>query len=81
MIPNLVPANAGENERLAKNVQNFLVSRIPPTANRVRVDASEGTITLRGMVQSFYFKQLWLSGTQQVAGVMRVVDKIEVASA
>jgi osmotically-inducible protein OsmY len=72
---------AVEDERLAGNVRNFVTSRIPPAANRVLVDAEEGTVTLRGIVESFYFKQLWLSGAQQVAGVRRVVDRIEVAFA
>jgi osmotically-inducible protein OsmY len=80
MIKNVPPAHIGDDEQLAKNVHTFLVSRIPPAANRVRVDANDGTITLLGMVESFYFKQLWLSGTQQVAGVRRVVDRIDVAS-
>lgn len=67
-----------EDEHLAKNVLNFILPRVHPTANRVHIEANRGVVTLTGSVGSFYYKQLWLSGAQRVAGVRRVIDEIEV---
>jgi osmotically-inducible protein OsmY len=72
---------ASDDERLANNVRNFVASRIPAATKQVRVDAEQGTVTLRGCVRSFYQKQLWLSGSTKVAGVRRVIDEIDVEPA
>ena len=45
---------------------------------RISVSASGSTVKLRGRVGSFYEKQLCLSCCQHVAGVMQVIDEIEV---
>jgi len=69
-----------EDEHLARTVRNFVLPRVHPTSNQIHVEAHRGTVTLTGRVGSFYYKQLWLSGAQRVAGVRRVVDEIEVVS-
>jgi osmotically-inducible protein OsmY len=69
-----------EDDHLARNVRNFILPRVYPTSNHVHVEACRGVVTLTGRVGSFYFKQLWLSGAQRVAGVRRVIDEIEVMS-
>ena len=69
-----------EDERLARNVRNFVLPRLYPTSNHMHVQADRGVVTLTGRVGSFYYKQLWLSGAQRVAGVRRVIDEIEVVS-
>jgi osmotically-inducible protein OsmY len=68
-----------EDERLAKRVLKSAVARIPLAAQKVRVDAAQGTVTLTGHVRSYYHKQVWLNAAQRVVGVERVIDKIEVA--
>ncbi|NUQ61577.1 MAG: BON domain-containing protein [Pirellulales bacterium] len=40
---------------------------------------SGGVVTLRGRVHSWHDKQLGLNSAQRVAGVLRLVDAIEVA--
>lgn len=72
--------DVSEDERLARNVRNFVLPRVHPTSNEIQVEADQGTVTLAGRVGSFYYKQLWLSGAQRVAGVRRVIDEIEVVS-
>ena len=67
-----------EDEQLARRVRNFILARILPAANFVTVEADSGIVTLRGRVGTFYQKQLWLNGAQRVAGVLRVIDEIEV---
>ena len=73
--------DVSDDERLAKNVRNFVANQIPAATKQVRVDAEQGTVTLRECVRSFYQKQLWLSGSTKVAGVRRVIDEIKVEPA
>jgi osmotically-inducible protein OsmY len=65
---------------LARSVRNFILPRIYPASNRVQIEANNGVVTLSGQVGSFYYKQLWLSGAQRVAGVRQVIDEIEVVT-
>lgn len=67
-----------DDELLARSVRNFILPRVYPTSRLVHVEANGGVVTLTGRVGSFYYKQLWLSGAQRVAGVRRVVDEIDV---
>ena len=62
----------------ARRVRSFILARIGPDNGQVTIDAEAGTVTLRGVVGSFWQRQLWLSGAQRVAGVIRVIDEIEV---
>ena len=73
--------DVSDDERLAKNVRNFVANQIPAAIKQVRVDAEQGSVKLRGCVRSFYQKQLWLSGSTKVAGVRRVIDEIKVEPA
>ena len=78
---NIPTVEVSDDERLAANVRTFVTSRIQPAASHVLVTADCGTVTLSGRVGSFYHKQLWLSGTQRVAGVRRVIDNLHVGRA
>ncbi|MFN0017648.1 MAG: BON domain-containing protein [Pirellulaceae bacterium] len=69
-----------DDDLLARNVVNFILPRVYPISNHVQVEANRGVVTLTGRVGSFYYKQLWLSGAQRVAGVRRVIDEIEVVN-
>lgn len=66
------------DHQLAHRVKNFLLSRSAAGGGQVRVDADGGTITLAGTVSSFYHKQLWIHAAQRVAGVLRVIDEMDV---
>ena len=46
----------------------------------IAVRASEGTVTLRGTVTSFYQKQLCIQACRDVPGVTGLVDEVEVES-
>ena len=67
------------DEDLKHRVANFLGHAIWRRLRRVGVEAKDGLVTLRGNVRSFYEKQLCLNCTRHVAGVIRLVDRIEVA--
>jgi hypothetical protein len=66
------------DEQLSRRVHNYLASRQPAGGNSVEVRASGGIVTVRGSVSSFYQRQLYIHGAQRVAGVLRVVDEIDV---
>ncbi len=63
---------------LARRVENFLHSKQMRSLRQVDVAAERGTVVLRGDVASFYEKQLCLSCTRRVAGVINLVDEIQV---
>lgn len=70
----------GNDQELERRVANFLAQRHVATLRNIQVAAKDGIVTLRGLVQSFYERQLCLSCCQRVAGVVRLVDEIEVAA-
>ena len=73
---------AGKGDReLERRVMNYLHGRQVPAVRAVSVQADNGTVTLRGEVPSFYQKQLCISCSRRVAGVVRLVDQIEVGLA
>ena len=50
------------------------------TANaRVKVQARRGVVTLRGTVPTFHRRQLLYAFARRVAGVVNVVDELDVA--
>ncbi len=67
----------GEDD-LAMRVRNFLDGRNIPGLRRLGVTVSAGQVTLFGRVRTFYEKQLALHCCQRVAGVIHVIDAIEV---
>lgn len=72
---------AEEHDRdLERRVTNYLVGRQVPTLRQIRVQADRGTVRLRGQVHSFYHKQLCLNCTRRVAGVLELVDELDVVS-
>ena len=69
---------------LERRVTNYLHSKQMRTLRDVSVDADNGTVVLRGEVDSFYEKQLCLNCTRRVAGVVELIDEIlvrEIAAA
>lgn len=67
------------NRELSRRIVNYLTSRHVPGARWLEIEADQGVVTLRGVVRSFYHKQLCIHCCQRVAGVIRVQDELEVA--
>lgn len=65
------------DQDLAERVSLFLQMKRPEIANLL-VSAVDGEIRLRGSVGSYDLRQLAISVAQHVAGVLRVIDRIEV---
>ncbi|HEX4143840.1 MAG TPA: BON domain-containing protein [Pirellulales bacterium] len=65
---------------LERRVTAFLADRNLPALRRLGVRSHRGVVTLRGQVRSFYEKQLGGESARRVAGVIDVIDAIQVAS-
>ena len=59
---------------------NYLVGRQVPSLRQIAVSADRGTVTMRGRVYSFHHKQLCINCCTRVAGVVRLVDELTVAT-
>lgn len=68
------------DEDLQQRIISFLAGRHMPSLRNLRVDVSRGTVTLHGEVHSYYEKQLSHHCCRRVAGVVNLVDAINVVS-
>lgn len=64
---------------LEQRVIGYLARRHVPSLRQLAVEARNGTVTIRGQVRSFYEKQLSSHCCRRVAGVLQIVDEIDVA--
>jgi len=67
-----------EDDQLARRVKLFLASQPRPALRYLEVEASNSTVRLRGLVTTFYERQLALQASRQVAGVRQLIDEITV---
>ncbi len=67
------------DEDLQNRVAHFLGSRHFQNLGRIHVEVENGRVTLQGVVGSFYEKQVALNTCQRVAGVLSMVDMLEVS--
>jgi len=65
---------------LERRVSAFLAARSVPALRRLYVHSRQGVVTLRGHVHTFYEKQLSGHAARRVAGVVRLVDDVQVAN-
>jgi osmotically-inducible protein OsmY len=65
---------------LERRIAIYLVSRQVAALREIDVRADRGTVTLRGEVRSFYHKQLCLNCCRRVAGVVQLVDEVDVVN-
>lgn len=63
---------------LKRRVRQYLHDRHMPGLRRLSIDAQGGVVTVRGKVRTFYERQLCQHICRRVAGVLRVVDEVEV---
>lgn len=79
------PAETGRTSHFAtdselkRRVQLFLAGRNMPGLRRVDVDVTGDTVVLKGRVRTFYEKQLAAHCCRRVAGVIKVIDAMDVA--
>jgi hypothetical protein len=63
---------------LRRRVENFLACQSVPALRRLSVAAEGATVLVRGVVRTYYEKQLAIHCSRRVAGVMQVIDAVEV---
>jgi osmotically-inducible protein OsmY len=66
------------NVRLADRIREVLSTQFRASPSRLNVVARHGVVTLRGVANSYYQKQLWLHTTWQFPEVERIDDQIRV---
>lgn len=77
MSENTITDRSGDADLLTR-VGIALTLRLRHTLHAVHIHVENGTVTLRGMVPTFYDRQLAIEVTRRVAGVRRVLDEIAV---
>lgn len=71
------PPYSAENE-LTGRVRRFLHDRVPDS-DGLSVETTGGTVILRGRMPSCHAKWLCLQCCQRVAGVIHIIDQLDVA--
>lgn len=66
------------DRELERRVISFLAGRHLPGLRQIEVEARGGVVTLRGRVRTFYEKQVCHQCCRRVAGVLKLIDAIEV---
>ena len=74
------PMRPSCDRELEHRVAHSLQDRNVVALRHIVVSADGGTITLRGVVTSFYQKQLCIQACRTVPGVTALVDEVEVES-
>jgi len=67
-----------EDSRLARRVSLFLASQPRPALRYLHVQANGSSVTLRGLVTTFYERQLALQASRQLARLRQLSDEITV---
>jgi len=65
---------------LESRVLNYLLGYRMPALRSIEVEARNGVVTLRGSVPTYYQKQLALNCCRRVAGVVELIEEVDVAS-
>lgn len=78
-VDGTVPGS-GTDLELQRRVVSFLADSNMPGLRQLKVHAADGTVTLNGTVRTYYEKQLSQQRCKRVAGVIRLVDQIEVSN-
>ena len=71
---------SGTDLELQRRVVSFLADSNMPGLRQLKVHAADGTVTLNGTVRTYYEKQLSQERCKRVAGVIRLIDQIEVSN-
>lgn len=69
------------DQDLERRVANCLYARHLPGLRHLNIEADRGTVRVSGQVSSFHEKQIVQHVCRHVAGVLRMVDDVEVAKA
>jgi len=79
MISVPVRSTDSASQDLTQRVALFLQQLRLTSHSRVVLDARGGVVTLLGQAPTFHQRQRILAATRQVAGVVQIIDRLEVA--
>ena len=81
--PQMLPASRQilADALLNRRVVRFLADRQVPDATELEVESHFGTVVVSGKVESRHDRWLCLECCRRVAGVIKLVDQLEIASA
>ena len=65
---------------LERRIKAFLAARHVPALRNVGVQANRGVVTITGQVLTFYEKQLCNQCCRRVAGVLQLINSVDVLS-
>lgn len=65
---------------LQRRVRNFLECRHVPGVERIKIEVDGNTVTVHGVLPSPDAKRICLECCRHVAGVIRLIDEVEVVS-
>jgi osmotically-inducible protein OsmY len=72
------PAEDQYDRDLERRVTSFLATRHVPGLRNLAVEAQNGIVTVSGQVLTFYEKQLCNQCCRRVAGVLELVNAVDV---
>jgi osmotically-inducible protein OsmY len=72
--------DTAQDRELESRVRRFLAGLHRQSLTDLDIWAENGEVTVRGRLGSYFEKQLALAGCRRVAGVVKVHEKIEVAT-
>ncbi len=64
---------------LQRRVRAFLAGRHYQALRRLRIDVEEGAVVLSGTLPTFHQRQIAVECARHVAGVLRVIDRLNVS--
>jgi len=76
--PSQIPDGAPEDSLLNRRLVNFLYERHVPDADGLEVQSHLGTVVISGRLASRHDKWLCLECCRRVAGVVKLIDQVEV---
>lgn len=74
-------APAAEDHQLKRRLVNFLYDRQVPDTDDLNVESHGGTVVISGRLPSRHDKWLCLECCRRVAGVIRLVDQVDISPA
>ncbi|MDZ4779708.1 MAG: BON domain-containing protein [Planctomycetia bacterium] len=76
--PRLAPTSEFDRD-LQCRVRAFLAGRHYQALRRLRIEVKDGTVVLSGALPTFHQRQIALECARHVAGVLRVIDRLDVS--
>ena len=77
-LANTAQAEGYQDEDVHQRVSRSLFSCHFPAFRNLDIEVDGGAVTITGKVQSYYEKQIALTSSQHVAGVVTLIDEIVV---